>query len=307
MTAATIEPRYEGHKVDLVRALPAALELRADGDSPTMFGHFAVFNRWTLIDSFFEGTFLERIAPGAFKKTFSENRDSIKVLAEHGYDPTIGKRALGTINILREDEEGGYYEVSLVDAQDVRELILPRLRQNLYGASFRFSVIREEIDEEPGTSTENPKGMPERTIKECRLFEFGPVTFPAYADASASARSSMYSMTDEVNAQAVAQGLLRSTVDPRLRSALREQLAEDGGSLELLLRAAKNMEGKVSEEERAKLEEVIQLLSPKAPVEKKEPPEEKNDKGGKDRGDTIIPVPSPKLFGLDAGREPWRL
>jgi hypothetical protein len=26
----------------------------------------------------------------------------------------------------------------------------------------------------------NPKGMPERTITEAKVFEFGPVTYPAY-------------------------------------------------------------------------------------------------------------------------------
>lgn len=213
----------ERPKVDLVRALPSSLELReaAGATGPQMVGHFAVFNRWTEIDSFFEGRFLERIAPGAFKKTFKENRDAIKVLAEHGYDPMIGKRALGSIDVLSEDEEGAYYEVSLVDAQDVRELILPRLRANLYGASFRFTVMREEIEEEPDPSDENPHGLAERTIKECRLFEFGPVTFPAYAEATASARSgSMRSLTDEYNARAFVMGVARMNADPRLKRAM---------------------------------------------------------------------------------------
>jgi hypothetical protein len=52
---------------------------------PTLFGHFAVFNEWTEIDSMFEGHFLERIAPGAFKKTFREQQQ--KVLFQHGQDP----------------------------------------------------------------------------------------------------------------------------------------------------------------------------------------------------------------------------
>jgi phage head maturation protease len=39
----------------------------------------------------------------------------------------------------------------------------------------------------------NPRGIPERTVQEARVMEFGPVTFPAYAGATAGLRS----MTDE--------------------------------------------------------------------------------------------------------------
>ncbi len=39
----------------------------------------------------------------------------------------------------------------------------------------------------------NPQGLPERTISELRLYEFGPVLFPAYQGATAAVRS----MTDE--------------------------------------------------------------------------------------------------------------
>ena len=33
-------------------------------------------------------------------------------------------------------------------------------------------------------SAHNPKGLPERTILEARVYEFGPVNFPAYSDAT---------------------------------------------------------------------------------------------------------------------------
>jgi phage head maturation protease len=38
----------------------------ATSGMPTVSGHFAVFNRWTEIDSLFEGQFMERFAPGSF-------------------------------------------------------------------------------------------------------------------------------------------------------------------------------------------------------------------------------------------------
>jgi len=173
-----------------IRAWRSDYELRAaeDGGMPTMFGHFAVFNRWAEINSWMEGHFLERIAPGAFRKTFKENRDRIRALFQHGQDPQIGDKPLGAIEDLREDETGGYYEVELLDTAYNREL-LPGLEAGLYGASFRFEVIRDEMNEEPDASSENPRALPERTLKEVRLFEFGPVTFPAYAEATADVRS----------------------------------------------------------------------------------------------------------------------
>lgn len=175
---------------DGIRGHLPGVEFRAadgEGASPTMFGHFAVFDRWTEIDSFWEGTFLERLAAGAFKKTFRDGGQ--KVLFQHGMDPQIGDKPLGPINSLREDDEGAYYEVPLLDAPYVRENVLPGLEAGLYGASFRFRVIREEWAEEPDPSDTNPKGLPERTIKEAQVSEFGPVTFPAYPDATAGVRS----------------------------------------------------------------------------------------------------------------------
>lgn len=179
---------------DLFRAAPG-VQFRAadddtDGDKPVMYGHFARFNEWTEIDSIFEGRFMEQIAPGAFKKTFREQAPV--VLFNHGHDPTMGDQALGAVRSLREDGEGAYYEVDLFDG--VPDLIVSGLRGGAYGASFRFRVMREEIVDKPGVSDHNPEGLPERTIKEVRCSEFGPVTFPAYKTATAACRS----LTDNV-------------------------------------------------------------------------------------------------------------
>lgn len=182
--------------MDLVRAVPRTVELRAadsDGEGadstemPTMRGHFSVFDTWYEIDSFWEGRFLERTAPGSFRKTLAEGLRTIKVLFNHGHDFHIGDKVLGPIGDAREDDFGAFYEVPLLDTTYNRDL-LPGLEAGLYGSSFRFRVTRDEWNDEPGKSEHNPDGIPERTIKEVRVFEFGPVTFPANPDATAGVR-----------------------------------------------------------------------------------------------------------------------
>jgi HK97 family phage prohead protease len=179
---------------NLYRALMPGPELRDDGDGgmPTLAGHFAVFNEWTEVDSVFEGRFLERIAPGAFAKTIAEGKAGMKVLFQHGRDPQIGDKPLGPIRSLVEDKTGAAYEVPLLDTSYNRDL-LPGLKAGLYGASFRFKVTREDFNDTPKRSAYNPDGLPERTITEAAVREFGPVTFPAYSGATAGVRS----LTDE--------------------------------------------------------------------------------------------------------------
>lgn len=181
---------------NIVRAIKPGVEFRAEepaeGTLGTLEGHFAVFDQWTEIHSIFEGDFLERIAPGSFTKTFQENRSDMRVLFQHGSDPQIGDKVLGPIDVLEEDEQGARYEVPLLDTSYNRDLE-PGLRHDLYGASFRFRVMKEDLDREPKRSPYNPDGLPERTIREVQVMEFGPVTFPAYAGATAGLRS----MTDE--------------------------------------------------------------------------------------------------------------
>lgn len=177
--------------LDIVRAVPPSSGLRANGTDengmPTMVVRFSQFDTWYEIDSLWEGRFLERTLRGAFKKTISENRQNVKVLFDHGYDPQIGNKVLGPIEDLREDPDSPVGDVPLFDTSYNRDL-LPGLEAGVYGSSFRFRVIRDEWNDEPGRSKHNPDGIPERTIKEVRLFEFGPVTFPANPDSTAGVR-----------------------------------------------------------------------------------------------------------------------
>ena len=178
---------------NLVRAVfPADLEVRdtdpaVDG-MPTLSGHFAIFDAFTEINSSYEGNFMERIAPGAFTKTIRENQSNMRVLFQHGKDPTVGDKVLGVPSVLEEDSVGARYEVPLFDTSYNADLI-PGLRAGAYGASFRFAVVKEDLNMKPEPSDTNPRGLPERTIQEARVMEFGPVTFPAYEGATAGVRS----------------------------------------------------------------------------------------------------------------------
>lgn len=175
-------------RLDVAQPIEFRAATDGEGDGNTMFGEFAVFDRWTEIDSWFEGRFLERIAKGAFRSTFKERRDQIRVLYDHGADPMIGNKPLGEPKILRETDTGAYYEVGLFDSSYVNDL-KPALRAKQLGASFRFKVTKEQWVEPKTESASNPSKLPERTITGVDLYEFGPVTFPAYSEASAGLRS----------------------------------------------------------------------------------------------------------------------
>lgn len=190
------------HRTDnLLRALndPGAARFQTTTDGNTLFGHFAVFNEWTRIESAYEGTFMERIAPGAFAETFNERGSSIRVLYDHGKDPSVGNKPLGVPTMLGEDERGAFYQVELFDTAYVNEL-RPALEAGQLGASFRFSVIDETWSTPSMASAHNPQRLEERTINKIALYEFGPVTFPAYESATAGLRSStdafMQALTD---------------------------------------------------------------------------------------------------------------
>jgi HK97 family phage major capsid protein/HK97 family phage prohead protease len=174
----------------VTRAVASKVEAReTDGAAmPTMALHFSTFGDWYEVDSWIEGRFLEQIGRRAFDKTISESRDSMKVLYDHGQDPQIGNKILGPIDVLRTDKIGPYSEVPLFDTSYNRDLS-PGLKAGVYGSSFRFTVEKDTWDNSPERSDYNPDAIPERTITEARVFEFGPVTFPANPNATAGVRS----------------------------------------------------------------------------------------------------------------------
>lgn len=147
-------------------------------DGLTLEGYAAVFESPTQIDSW-EGQFTETLARGAFAKTISERTPVLQF--DHGTHPMIGSIPLGSIQHLREDDKGLFVRARLSNnwlIEPVRDAIADG---GVSGMSFRFSVP-------DGKDTWN-RGRTERTIHEVRLYELGPVVFPAYEDTSVGVRS----------------------------------------------------------------------------------------------------------------------
>jgi HK97 family phage prohead protease len=213
---------------NLVRLDSAPIEVRSAGDAggDVMFGHFAVFNRWTEIASAWEGNFLERIAPGAFTDTFATRGSQIRVLYDHGHDPQIGNKPLGVVRAMGEDKVGASYEVEMFDASYVNDL-KPAIRAGQLGASFRFRPDQVTDVDTPKPSRDNPKGLPERTIDRATLYEFGPVTFPAYPDATAGMRSRTDEFLDHIITDPTFLLRFSERVGPKVVSQLLASLPDD--------------------------------------------------------------------------------
>lgn len=147
-----------------------------DGSLPKIEGYAAVFNS----DSEDMG-FIERIAPGAFKKALKTS--DARALFNHDSNIILGRTTAGTLE-LKEDKTGLFMSVTPPDTQLVRDMVLsPIERGDITQQSFGFTVDKDEWehkDNEPSI----------RTIIETReLFDVSPVTYPAYTDTTVALRS----------------------------------------------------------------------------------------------------------------------
>jgi HK97 family phage prohead protease len=167
----------------------ALLTMRDSSDDRpgTLHGYCVVFDVWREVDRQPEGNFLQRFRRGAFAKTIAESRDRMKVNFQHGCSSQFGKAALGPIADLVEDDHGVHYTVPLDDTEDNRRLAAG-LAAGLYGSSYRIQVTAEDFNPRPRKSPWNRRGLPERTILEARLPDFGPVASPLYPSTSAGVR-----------------------------------------------------------------------------------------------------------------------
>jgi hypothetical protein len=213
---------------DLCREVSFEIRDNTDsGDGLTLDGYGAVFGSPTRIDSW-EGMFDEEIARGAFKKSLAERTPVLQF--DHGRHPMVGSIPLGSFETLSEDAEGLHVVARLHDnwlIQPVRDAIQSKA---IPGMSFRFSVVKDEWRTADGKTVKpddvsrllwasdaaDPSSILKRTLREVKLYEVGPVVFPAYADTSVGVRSrELVSLLSDPQVRAeVARALVGTPSEP---------------------------------------------------------------------------------------------
>lgn len=149
-----------------------ATELRVDEDGNTITGYGAVFGVWSSTLGFFK----EKIRKGAFARSIKNN--DVRSLFNHDANFILGRTKNKTLR-LWEDEKGLGFEAQLPDTSYARDLVTNIKRKNVTQNSFGFETVEDRWS----------KKGDKRELLEVKLFDVGPVTFPAYPQTTVQARA----------------------------------------------------------------------------------------------------------------------
>jgi len=149
-----------------------------EGQAAKIIGNGAVFNS----RSENLGGFREIIMPGAFDNVLN---DDVRGTFNHDPNFILGRSSSGTLR-LNINAEGLGYEIDAPETQTIRDLVLaPMTRGDIKESSFGFRVASDGEE-----WLRDDEGIVIRKIHlVSRLFDIGPVTFPAYHAASSAQRS----------------------------------------------------------------------------------------------------------------------
>jgi HK97 family phage prohead protease len=162
-------------------------ELRADGELE-MTGYAAVFN----VPATIAGMWDEEVAPGAYSKTIQEN--DIRALFNHDPNIVLGRNKAKTLE-LEEDGHGLHVRLMPPDNAWGRPVVDAVKRGDITGMSISFRAIKFEWRK----ALEGSKELDRRVIREAKLFDVSPVTFPAFESTSISARAAEYGLDEETD------------------------------------------------------------------------------------------------------------
>lgn len=158
-----------------MQTAPTKFATRNEDGNLKIEGYFAVFNSNYEIAPGLS----ESIAPGAFDNTLSGD---IRALINHDTTLVLGRTKANTLE-LRTDNHGlwGSIDINPNDS-DAMNLYSRVDRGDVDQCSFGFDIINEETDF-------REDGSVHWTIKEVKLYEVSPCTFPAYEETNIAART----------------------------------------------------------------------------------------------------------------------
>lgn len=159
------------------RILASHLEVRSDGAAQMLVGHAAVFNRDSEL---IFGSFIERIAPGAFAESIAKP-DDVRALINHDPNLILARNLSGTLQ-LKEDAQGLHVTIDPPKTSYAQDLLESTRRGDISQMSFGFETLADQWER-------GQNGQPDiRTLLKVRLFDVSPVTFPAYPDTDVAVR-----------------------------------------------------------------------------------------------------------------------
>ena len=193
------------------------VDFRVDdtGDVSHIIGHASMFNeRYELFE--WDGwRYLEEVAPGAFKRTIKQH--DVRALFNHDPNFVLGRNGKAKTLSLAEDDRGLAYDILAPETDTIRDLVLaPMRRGDVTQSSFGFEVLADSVEH----NKEEKYSL--RTIKEVKLWDVSPVTFPASPTTDAAVRSALADAGIDV--ANVADVLMRRRAGQALRASDREFL-----------------------------------------------------------------------------------
>jgi HK97 family phage prohead protease len=171
------------------RTITGTIEYRAEGDAmpKELGGIAAVVNSVTDL-----GYFEEVIAPGAFDYALQKDYD-IRCLFNHESELILGRTKANTCKVFV-NAQGNLEYTWVPDYENPTHVSVVRsiMRGDITQSSFAFT-----IREQTWTESEKYGNMGKRVVNVIEdLYDVSPVTYPAYEDTEADARS-IIKMRDE--------------------------------------------------------------------------------------------------------------
>ncbi|WP_257219525.1 HK97 family phage prohead protease [Paenibacillus sp. LK1] len=167
------------------RALPVALEIRADEESGkrTITGSIKYDTDSNEMRDWYGDTFVEQIASGAFADSI-KNRGVVG-LWSHDTSQVLGNTKSGTLR-LNDGSTELRFELDIPDTTVGNDAWALIQRGDVDGMSFGMKVTKDKWSSE---KRDDGSKVYKRSILNADLFEISPVAFPAYPTNEVTARS----------------------------------------------------------------------------------------------------------------------